>query len=471
MATNNNLNFSVLGHGGSDKGTARRKKGDLPCNLAVRLDKIELGQAGKPSFFSGFQVGSNEPVRIRMMTLPEGYEVNARKDEPLESVKKRVDKMYIGDGEAHRPKPAEVANASNKAYCATGGLLLFTKCLKNEDGTYRAHWVETMEREPGAGCDVVTAHLRVRETTTGQDQRKITQVYADIVNPAAATVLDKDNMVAALSSAFANQIGEEKRRPFAVVRLIDASNGAILLSPYRVDAKYKEQKELDGDTGAEFSVFHADTPEESIKNLFNPENVDRTDLLAVRAALHGLGSADGYPDFSRVTEAALKDDLARLTDAVRTGGVKVEIIPGERIAAGPATKASFIKAVNNNPRHPVHNYLQKDDNDRIVATRFTATFLTTKTGPNGYRYFTKAVPVDLYPKMSTLKTLATANDVKATAEAAQARAADAAADERVLPVDAEPVDPSSFDTAPQDSIEAKLAEAGDALSATELGYE
>jgi len=470
MATTNTagLTFNVLGKKASGASADRPKKG-LPRNLAMRLDKIVIGQNGDPSFFHGFAVGTNAPVAVRMMTVTEGVEVNGRKDEEADAVMKRVHKMYIGDGDAHRPKPGEVNNPDNKTHCAAGGLIQFTKCLQNDDGTWRAHWVETLESKPGAACDVVTAHLRVREKTDGK-QVKSTQVFADVINPAVATVLTKDNLVATLTTALSNGNGEVKCKPFASFRLVDAE-GKVVLPPYRVDAKYNKASFKDGDTGEEFEIYEAASAEESIKNLFDPANIDRPDLLAVRAALHGLGDVEGYPDYSGVTNEKLVQDLKSISDYVRDGSLKVEVIPGERISAGPSTKSSIIKAVNNNPRHPIHNYLQRGENGQIKAALFTETFLVTKIGPDGQRYFTKAVPVDLYPKMRSLKNLATGNDQKAGSAIAQERVADANSANQDVPEGSVPFNPADIDTAPQDSVEAKLDESSRALANDGLGYE
>lgn len=453
------MDFNTLGKNG---GGSKKAKKDLPVNIAMRLDRIEISE-GKPSFFHGFVVGSNEPAKVRMMTIDEGVGVNMRRGEEAEQTKARLQKQYAGTGEAHRPRPAEIANPQHKTHCEPGGLLMFTKALRSEDGSYRAHWVETMERSAGAGCDRVTAHIKV-EDIKENGTVKGTQVVADVVNPKEATMLNKDNVLQTLAAGFANRDGEVKRKPFVYVRLINAENGANILPPSRASAKYEQIDVEDPDTGSKFKLYEAASAEESIKNLFNPENTSQ-DSVVVRAALYGLGKEPGYPKYQEGTSEALIDDLKKVTDGVRDGSIQVEVIPGERISAGPATRASIEKAVRNNANHPINAiYVLRGENGYVKERRFCDTFLTTKLGKDGNRYFTKAVPADLYPAMQTIAKLATVNDHKTQAEAAKARAAEATATDVVINEDL-PLDPALLEGSPGDDLDNKLAQSAEALGA------
>lgn len=454
------MQFNALGKNG---GGNKKQKKDLPVNIAMRLDRIEMTE-GKPSFFHGFVVGSNEPVQVRMMTIDEGVGVNFRKGEELEATKARLQSQYAGTGEKHRPRPTEIANANHKAHCEAGGLLMFTKCLKNEDGTYRAHWVETLERTAGAGCDKVVANIRAEDVKDANKKVVGFQVVADVVNPDGAVMLDKNNLVSTLSAAFANRNGEEKRKPFVFVRLVNPETGAIVLPPARANAKYEEQKISDPDTGENFTVYEAAVAEESVKNLFSPENTSQ-DAMVIRAALFGLGNDEGYPEYKDVANEALLKDLQSVTDAVRSGALMVEAVPGERIGAGPATRASIEKAVKGNPNHPINTqYTLRNENGYAKERRFCPTFLTTKLGRDGHRYFTKAVPADLYPAMQTVAKLATANDHKATAQAAKDRAAEAVATEVVVD-DSMALEPALLEGTPEE-VDAKLTQSASALEAS-----
>ena len=454
------MEFNALGKAG---GGSKKAKKDLPINIAMRLSEIEVG-AGKPSFFKGFVVGSNEPVTIRMMTIDEGVAVNGRKGEDIEQIKARVQSQYVGTGEKHRPRPAEIANTAHKAHCEAGGLLMFTKCVRGEDGTYRAHWVETLERTSGAGCDKVLAHIRAEDLK--DKDRKVTgyQVVADVVRPDGAVMLNKSNLVSTLTAAFANREGEEKRKPFIFARLVNPATGAIVLPPARANAKYDQIENTDQDTGQVFKVYESASAEESIKNLFNPENVGQ-DALVIRAAVFGLGNEPGYPAYKDLTNEGLQKDLNTITDAVRAGSLQVEIIPGERISAGPATRASIEKAVKGNPNHPLNTlYTVRNENGFAKERRFCDTFLTTKVGKDGNRYFTKASPADLYPAMQTVAKLATVNDHKANSEAAKTRAAESVATE-VLVDENMSLDPASMEGLPDD-LDAKLSQSAAAIDAS-----
>lgn len=454
------MQFNALGKTG---GGNKKAKKDLPVNIAMRLDHIEVGE-GKPSFFHGFIVGSNEPVKVRMMTIDEGVAVNGRKGEEVEQVKARLQSQYAGTGEKHRPRPTEIANANHKAHCEAGGLLMFTKALRNEDGSFRAHWVETLERSAGAGCDKVLAHIRAEDI---KDKGKVTgyQVVADVVNPDGAVMLNKGNLVSTLTTAFANRNGDEKRKPFVFARLVNPATGEIVLPPARANAKYDPVETTDADTGQVFKVYEAAAAEESIKNLFNPENTGQ-DALVIRAALYGLGDQPGYPEYKDVSNDALVKDLNTITDAVRAGTLQVEVVPGERISAGPATRASIEKAVKGNPNHPINTlYTLRNENGFAKERRFCETFLTTKMGKDGHRYFTKAAPADLYPAMQTVAKLATVNDHKAASEASKARAAEAVATEVVVSEDMS-LDPASLEGLPGDDLDSKLSQSAAALDAS-----
>lgn len=456
------MQFNALGKNG---GGNKKAKKDLPVNIAVRLDRIEVAE-GKPSFFHGFTVGTNEPVKVRMMTIDEGVAVNGRKGEEIEACKARLQSQYAGTGEKHRPRPTEIANANHKAHCEAGGLLMFTKCLKNEDGTYRAHWVETMERTAGAGCDKVVAHIRAEDVKEKGGKVTGFQVVADVVNPDSATMLNKSNLVASLTAAFANRSGEEKRKPFVFARLVNPETGAIVLPPARANALYNPLETTDADTGQTFKVYEAAAAEDSIKNLFNPENTSQ-DAMVIRAALFGLGEEGGYPEYKDVSNEALVKDLNSITDAVRSGQLQVEIVPGERISAGPATRASIEKAVKGNPNHPINTlYTLRNENGYAKERRFCETFLTTKLGKDGHRFFVKAAPADLYPAMQSVAKLATVNDHKASAEAEAAltRAAESVATEVVVDENMA-LEPAQMEGLPGDDLDAKLTQSAAALEA------
>jgi len=456
------MQFNSLG---KNAGAANKvAKKDVPVNLAVRLERIDIG-GDKPSQFQGFLVGSDEPVTVRMMTVDEGVAVNQRKGEEYAQTKERLQKQYVGSGEVHRPRPAEVNNPNHKTHCAPGGLIMFTKCMKNEDGSYRAHWVDTMERTPGAGCDKVMAHIRVEEIKDQVDRSKVigVQVVADVVDPGAAVVLNKGNVVETLSSVFANRNGDEKRKPFMFVRLIDSSNGKIVLPPARANAFYLAEKKRDADTGVEYTIREAASAEESITNLMGGETATQ-DSMMIRAALFGMGSEPGYASFNDVSNPDLVSDLKSITDGVRSGALVVEVVPGERISAGPATRASIDKAVRSNPNNPINVlYSVRNENGYTTQRRFCETYLATKIGKDGHRMFTKAVPADTYPQTHTIISLATINDQKpSSAEQAKGRAVDANPSHVNVP-EGMPFDPTSLDGMSHDEINDKLSQSASQL--------
>lgn len=456
------MEFKSLGKKAA--GSTKKAKADVPFNVAMRLERINV-ETEKPSTFEGINIETGEPVTVRMATIDEGALINKRVNETYEEAQARMQKQYVGAGEVHRPRVSEVANPDHKTHCQTGGLLMFTKCMKNDDGTIRAHWVDTLEKAPGAGCDKVMANIRI-EDRIDQATKKVvgTQVVVDVVDPQKAVMLNQDNAVQTMLAAFNNRNGDEKLKPFAYLRLISAHDGKIVLPPARANAAYVGIDKVDHETSQKFKVFEAADATSSLTALMSPENVSQ-DGLIVRAALHGLAS-EGYGDFSALNDADMAGELQQITDAVRAGDLLVEFVPGQRIAAGPSTRASIEKSVKSNPRNPMNTlYTVRDDNGRTTERRFAETFITSKLGKDGHRLFTKAVPVACYPTGISLMKLSTVNDLKSlTGEAAKERVAEASADVDV-PDDDLPFDPTALDKEAMDELDKAMAQSANVLTA------
>lgn len=457
------MQFNSLGKKNDGKLTSPKK--DLPINLAVRLESIEIN-TDKPSQFIGFSVDTNELVRVQMMTIEEGIAVNKRKGEDIDVTKARLQQQYVGTGEKHRPRASEIASQDHKAHCEAGGLLMFTKAMKDANGVYRAHWVETIERKAGAGCEKLMSHIRIEDIRSKEDPKIVVgkQIHADVIDLSKATILNSSNVAETLKSAFNPRVGDEKLKPFIFVRLVDASSGDIVLPPQVQHASYNGKEIENFDTGTKYTQYEAAEASDSITALMGADNEGR-DGAVIRAALFGLGGKEGYPEYKEGTDADLLSDLKQVTDLVRTGKLLVEVIPGQRISAGPATKASIIKAVASQPLNPINTvYSKRNDAGFTVERRFAETYLTTKVGKDGHRLFTKAVPADCFPQGKPLAKLATVNDLKGLAAAAQERAAEAIADVEVPEVG--PFDPTSLDGTTQGDVNDKLIESQAALEAS-----
>lgn len=461
-ATNPSVEFKSLGQSKS----AKTPKKDVPVNVALRLENIEISN-DKPGFFVGFDALTNEPVRVRMMSVDEGVAVNLRAGGNADEVKAKLNKQYVGHDAAHRPRPAEINDPAQKVHCQTGGLLIFTRCLKNEDGSYRAHWVETLEKTPGSGCEKNMVHVAIDKVFDKADKKTVigTNVVADVAYTDKAVMLNQENTLGTLQAAFANKDGDVKRRPFVTLRLIDANTGAVVLTPARANAKYLETVRMDHDTGVEHTNYDADTAENSISRLLSQEAGKGENALIVRGAMWALTGQAGEPDLADITDDAVKSDVHQIIAAIRSGAVVVEAIPGERLSAGPATRASILKASGANPNNPINWYTKRNANGFATERRFADTFVTTALGKDGYRYFSKAVMVDCYPKPLPLEQIATVNDHKGVADASQKRAADQGAgiDEKV-----EPFNPGSLDSIPTDQVDAKLAASAAAIDGLEM---
>lgn len=440
------MQLNALGVGGKK----RASKADQPQNLVVRLTEIKLEQ-GKPGFFHGINVDTNEPVAVRLMTVGEGIEVNKRADESFEAANARIERQYVGSGQSHRPRPSEINNPNEKVHCAAGGLMMFTKVLANPDGTFRAHWAETLEGKPGAVCEKVIANVKIGQVFDREDRSKVTgeYVYADVIKPEFAAVLGKDNAELVLQAAFANQDGDVRRNPFVLARLVSAEDGKVYegLPELQVRGAVVKDKVEDHDSGTTRDVTRPADAAETIAWINNPENKSR-DAMILRAALHGALGKEGYPDFGDAADAA-KADLNQITDAVRGGSYHFEVIPGERVNAGPATKTSLLKAFIGNEKHPLNMYSGRhfvDGGDGPKQERkvrnFFDTYLTIKEGEGGYRYFTKVSAAEARPQKVNLYTIATSNDFKTPAAEAKQRAVEATAG--VVDADEDEFDPTAL---------------------------
>ncbi|MBN3729382.1 hypothetical protein [Burkholderia sp. Tr-20390] len=452
----------------SANGAAKKKRKEVPKNVVIRLDRI-VNEPDKPAVFHGMVVDTNEPVRIRMMTVDEGALANARNGELLDAARARIESQYVGTGEKHRPRPSEIGNEKSKVYCAKGGLLMFTKVLPAEDGLLKAHWVETFESGPGVACQKVRANIAVGEIRDRENKERVISsfVYADVIKPEAAVILNADNAQDFLLESFSNR-GEDNsvRKPFVLMRLVgDGGNVITDLPEMRVGAAVVEDSIRDHDAGIDKKVYRPAAADETLKHIMNPENVDR-DAMIMRAVLYGLSDQPGYPDYSKVENEHMRADLNMIVDNVRSGAVTAEVIPGERISAGPATKASFLKQAQNE-KHPLHQYRGTqfiptiEDGKEVRKQRdhlkfYFDTYITSKVGAGDYLYFVKAAPADLFPTKQSLYTLDTANDHKATAEASRERVSTAASE--LVDTTGEAFDPDALS-----NVDGELAASVDAV--------
>lgn len=453
--------------------SGKKRKADVPKTLVMRLNEI-VNEPNKPAFFHGIDVDTNEPVSVRLMNVDEGAMANRRQDETLEDAKARISNQYIGTDAKHRPRPSEFRTPGNKVHCGQGGLLIFTKAVKNPDGTFRAHWAETLDSKPGTECQKVMAHISVGEIKDKENPEKVTAsfVNADIIKPEAASILTSQNAQDVLMSAFANHDGVARRNPFVLARLAYSTDGHIIneLPEIRVAAAMIEEEIIDYDNGVNRKVRRVGTPDQTLAKIMDPENMVRGDQI-LRSVVYGLSGADGYPDFTKVTDDSLRGDLHAIVDAIRDGSVVAEVIPGERITAGKATKASFLKQATN-AKHPLHQYKGQqylptvEDGQEVRKPRnvkyFFETYLTTKVEADlDYRYFTKAVPAEMFPTRSSGYTVATANDFSATAEASKQRAEEAASP--LVDASAESWDPEAL---AGDGIDEQLARSAESVEMT-----
>lgn len=463
--------MQLNGLGVNARKNERAKKADLPQTMVIRLSAI-VTEPNKPGMFQGVDVKTGEAVAVRMMNVAEGVLVNKRQNESAEAAEARIKKQYIGEGQSHRPRPSEIADPNHKTHCAPGGLMIFTKVLQNPDGTYRAHWAETLESKPGATCENVVAHVSIGEITDREDTSKVIGAYVavDQIFPDHANYLSAENAMLLVDTVFANSHEGVVRSPFMLARIIDTESGSVVteLPEMRVNAKLVEQEVTDHDNGTTDKIRRPGTAAETLANILDAENVRRDDMI-MRAALIAVQQPTGYADFAESVPEGTKASLNSITDGIRSGAYKYEIIPGERINAGPATKASLLKAWKGNENHPLNLYkgIQFLDDGtgekkKRNVKRYFETFVTTKVGEGNYKYFTKAVGADAFPPNISLYNLATANDAKTPAQEAKKRTEEAAAG--VVDTDEAEFDPTALTTGVDAAgVDANLAASSAAL--------
>lgn len=383
------MQFSGLNGGGARKQRAGAEKNE-PKTLVMRLNEVVIAQ-GKPGVFEGVNVETNEPVRVRMMTVDEGTVVNVRGNESLDDARKRVQLAYVGTDAAHRPRPQEVATKGQKVFCDAGGLLMFTKVLQapGDDGMLMAHWVETLAAEPGAACEKVRGHLSAG-TVQGASY-----AYVDAIDPKAAKVLTPENAVDTLLAAFDNEKDGVQRKPFVLLRLLDENNNVVTgLPETRVSAATIKDSITDPDTGTVKDVYTIGNAQQTLERIVDPATEDRHSMI-MRAVIAGLNGDGAYPDYSKASPD-MRQDLHSIVDAIKDGTLRAEVIPGERINAGPATRASLI-ASTANAKHPINFYTGSQWFPQADGSReeqkvhwYKELYVTKKEGQNGYQYFIKA---------------------------------------------------------------------------------
>ncbi|WP_454727958.1 MULTISPECIES: hypothetical protein [Cupriavidus] len=445
-----------------------KSKSQQPKTIVMRFEQLATNPNG-PSYFHGFDVGTNEPVAVRLNTVEEGLAVVGQiAVNDRAAAEKMLKDQYIGTGEKRRPRPGEFVTAGNKVECKPGGMIAFTRCLPNADGSFRAHWPDTIARDPGAACELVHANVMADQYKDGDKVSWV--VAADVVDPKQAVVLDAGNAVPSLMAALAPQTvidGEPiGRRPFAYLRLRSKDNGTQPLDPVRINPAFVRNERVDHDGGGGTIVRHDVAPaEDSLKRLMQPGDDVKinSDMLAAKAMIFALSNEPGYPEFKGASEDNVAD-LRNIINAVREGSYAVELIPGERISAGPATRASILKSAfdeSGSPKMkvPVHMfYSPRDERGYVKERRFVPTYLTTEIGKDGMRFFTKFLSQDHLPPKTVMKTVATENkfDTENTAEMDGNDGVD-------LADDAAGFDPSMMDAQAAASVDGKLASASAAL--------
>lgn len=320
-------------------------------NIAVRISDIELSD-DKPAYFVGNRIDTNEPIRVRMMTVDEAVEANLRKNSnegDRTRLKNYFEEKFIS-GSFVRPSPEKFADPSAKEHVATGGVVMFDRALLNDDGTYRAQWASTIAPRPENEAMKVFIHLDAREENPELKRKAL--VSATILAPEKAVELkgdDRINVIYALMSS--KDTNGHPRNPNPVIRMT-MNDGTFQHASIPAMSKTETRKNFN--TGAQIKINTPLPPEEAIEAILQNERMAETrNGRLVKAVLSGLS---GKPaNWGKMTDEQ-KKVVERLADSIANGQTPVTAIPGQRIYAGNNAAVDMIKK-GSRPNSPMSRML------------------------------------------------------------------------------------------------------------------
>jgi hypothetical protein len=391
-------------------------------NVAVRIKDIEVNEDAF-SFFVGNRIDNDAEVRIRLMTVEEAVEANRRKEAnegDLERSRKYFTEKFA-TGTHIRPNAQKFADPAAKEHVQPGGVVLFDRAIKNDDGTYRAQWASTIAPSPENEAMKVVIHLDGRDENPSQAQKAT--VRATIVNPDKAILLTPENRAAALEGMLlpTTKAGNP-RNPSPVLRvtLSDGSPAHAIL-PTMTKSEIKK----DFNTGLERKIATVLSPNDAIDAILaNPDMGKTQNGKMAKAILSGL---TGKPaDWSGVPEGSVQT-LQKLAANITAGKTPVIAIPGERVYAGPqAAKKMMADAAKNTAMSKLLNQVETVEitvNGQPVKTHhptYTEAYVGIFRHDNTKApYLRDVFATSPWPKQKKLADLALGPDAKiATAEIA-----------------------------------------------------
>lgn len=413
--SNNNPLAALQKKPGSQSAVAdKRAPRNKLSNIFMVFDKVEKSPSG-PSVFFGVDLVTRKAIRVRLMNSQEGAQITTAKEgETPEQLQTRI-KTSFGE---KRPKPADFGPESGKKVsCQSGGILSFSKCLPCEEGDvadFAAYWPETLENQPGNTLGAVMGRVEVVPATKENGKDK---VYADILYVDKAVYLTAENADSVLQSAFNPVRDNATVSPLIVTRVLDQS-GAVRDTFTTHGAKVEASFE-DADREAEGVKLVAASATESIVKMLDPAN--KYSSLVVRAAIQGLHPA-GYLEEAEMSPKQV-EEARLLTDNIRNGAWKLEVIPGVRLQAGPAGVARYVndaKASSNNPLNWLYRRkTRKEPGKPVVEEKVYVSAMVTTVEVFDRTCLNKFAVMDF--KQFSLSEIVTVNDMASQALEAQSR--------------------------------------------------
>jgi hypothetical protein len=361
-----------------------RPQADRAKPLAVRITGFDT-QNNAFHFAEGVDLDSNQPVRVRLMTKDESIQhlrtQYGYRDKPIDELERYVTLRLAGNGTTMpRPRIADFAAHDTNMSVKAGGVMLFESAQMNtkKDGVaeYRAYWPTILAKDPSVEVTrkPINFFLHAEQssvpgpTSDGGGHAKTYKVraFADVLHPERATTLTAENAKTTLLESFNNAHPSGAQvRPFVMVRLLDMNpgegvpKGQVYLAR-QISGSYEVEKSVDQMTGQVLEYKKPTGASNSLNEIMNgrqfenirPEAADelrlRDDLLKLvyTAVTRPEVRATQLTFHSAMMQSQEAIEQAQsVLDDIRSGRAAVEILPGERIDAGPILRNDLATSV------------------------------------------------------------------------------------------------------------------------------